>query len=121
MSTVFVCPNGLHKECKDGMDFEVRWVMAPRASYALAFEELVDRNESKIYRLAMNMARNQRAAEHLLQDTFIKAHERLYEFRGGSHFSSSAYWKTNIVLNPAGTRPLSLESSQKPRCKVFFV
>ena len=41
--------------------------MLARAGYALAFEELVNRNESRIYRLALNITQNQKDAEDLLQ------------------------------------------------------
>ena len=45
MSTVFARPDGLRKDRKNKVDFEAMWVMAARAGYALAFEELVNRNE----------------------------------------------------------------------------
>ena len=108
MSTGFVGPNGLRKGCKDNVNFEARWAMAAKAGYTLAFEELVTRNEDRIYRLALNITQNQQDAEDLLQDTFIEAQEHLQEFRGGSRFSA---WLVQICIQKAlqkfGERDLS--------------
>jgi RNA polymerase sigma-70 factor (ECF subfamily) len=95
MSTGFVGPNGLCKSAKDNVNFEVRWAMAAKAGYTFAFEELVTRNENRIYRLALNITQNQQDAEDLLQDTFIEAQEHLQEFRGGSRFST---WLVQICI-----------------------
>lgn len=98
MSTVFAGPNHLRKNRRDKVDFEAMWVMLARAGYELAFEELVNRNERRIYRLAVNITQNQKDAEDLLQDTFIKAHERLRELRSGSRFST---WLMQICIREA--------------------
>jgi len=95
MITGFVGPNGLRKNSKEYVNFEARWAMAAKAGYTLAFEELVTRNENRIYRLVLNITQNQEDAEALLQDTFIEAHEHLQEFRCGSRFSS---WLVRICL-----------------------
>jgi RNA polymerase sigma-70 factor (ECF subfamily) len=98
MSTVFARPDGLRKDRKNKVDFEAMWVMAARAGYALAFEELVNRNEDRIYGLALNITQNQEDAEHLLQETFINAHERLHEFRCGSPLVT---WLMRICIQKA--------------------
>ena len=98
MSTVFARPDGLRKDPKNKVDFEAMWVMAARAGYALAFEELVNRNADRIYRLALNITQNQKDAEHLLQETFINAHERLHEFRCGSPLVT---WLIRICIQKA--------------------
>jgi len=98
MSTVFARPDGLRNDRKNKVDFEAMWVMAARAGYALAFEELVNRNEDRIYRLALNITQNQEDAEHLLQETFINAHERLHEFRCGSPLVT---WLMRICIQKA--------------------
>ena len=95
MSTGFASQNGLRKGCKDKVDFEAVWAMAAKAGYVLAFEELVTRNEGRIYRLALNIAQNQKDAEDVLQETFIKAHEHLHEFRVDSRFSA---WLVQICI-----------------------
>jgi RNA polymerase sigma-70 factor (ECF subfamily) len=92
---LFAGSNGLRK---DKLDFEAMWVMAARAGYALAFEELVTRNQSRIYRLALNITQSKEEAEALLQDTFIEAQEHLEEFRVGSRFSP---WLVRICIREA--------------------
>jgi len=98
MSTGFVGPNGLRKSSKDNVNFEARWAMAAKAGYALAFEELVTRNESRIYRLAFMLTQDQEDAEGLLQDTFIEAQEHLQEFGDCSRFST---WLVQICIRKA--------------------
>lgn len=98
MSTVLAVPEGLRKGSKTKMDFEAMWVMAARAGYTLAFEELVNRNTDRIYRLAFNITQNQKDAEHLLQKTFINAHNRLREFRCGSPLVT---WLIRICIQTA--------------------
>ncbi len=98
MSTGLVGPNGLRKSSKDNVNFEVRWAMAAKAGYTLAFEELVTRNENRIYRLALNITQNQQDAEDLLQDTFVEAQEHLQEYRVASSFST---WLVQICIRGA--------------------
>lgn len=95
MSTGFVGHNGLRKSSKDQVNFEAMWAMAAKAGYALAFEELVTRNENRIYRLALNITQNQQDAEDLLQSTFVEAQEHLKEFRGDTSFSA---WLVQICI-----------------------
>jgi RNA polymerase sigma-70 factor, ECF subfamily len=87
--------NGLRKSFKGNVDFEARWAMAAKAGYTMAFDELVTRNESRIYRLGLNITQNQEDAEYLLQYTFIEAQEHLQEFRCDSHFST---WLVQICI-----------------------
>src|SRR5437879_5177897 len=90
-SSEFGSPNRLAAK---GPDF--KWVLAAQAGYALAFEGLVARNESRIYRLALNITRDQKDAENVLQSTFIRAYEHLREFRENSGFSK---WFLRIRAN----------------------
>jgi RNA polymerase sigma-70 factor (ECF subfamily) len=93
MSTEWASANRLPAK---GPDF--KWVLAAQAGYGLAFEELVTRNENRIYRLALNITRDQKDAETVLQNTFMKAYEHLQEFRGDSRFSK---WLLRIGANEA--------------------
>src|SRR5947199_2466098 len=43
----------------DGLNLEAQWVLAAQAGYTLAFDELVARNQDRIYRLAANITRIQ--------------------------------------------------------------
>ena len=98
MSAAFGGPEGLPKASKNKVDFEDIWVMAAKAGYTLAFEELVNRNADRIYRLALNITQNQKDAEQLLHDIFISAHDRLHEFRCGSPLVT---WLIRICIQKA--------------------
>ena len=68
---------------------------AKAGSYA-AFEELVNRYEKKIYRLALNITGNPEDAEDVLQESFLKAFEHLPGFREDSRFYT---WLVRIAVN----------------------
>ncbi|MGH9328082.1 MAG: sigma-70 family RNA polymerase sigma factor [Terriglobia bacterium] len=61
-----------------------------------AFEELVNRYEKKIYRLALRLTGNEQDAEDVLQETFLKAFEHLPGFRQDSRFYT---WLVRIAVN----------------------
>ncbi|MEQ8191822.1 MAG: sigma-70 family RNA polymerase sigma factor [Candidatus Eremiobacterota bacterium] len=61
-----------------------------------AFEELVNSHEKNVYNIAWNMLRNQEDAEEVLQETFIKAYNKLNQFEGRSKFST---WLYRIATN----------------------
>ena len=63
-----------------------------------AYEELVERYESKVYNLAMRFTRNQEDAEEVLQDVFTTIYQKLEGFQGKSAFSS---WLYRIIVNAA--------------------
>ncbi len=66
-----------------------------------AFVEIMERYHSKIFALANNLLRNTADAEEIAQDTFIRAHRGLVNFRGDS---SLATWLYRIALNLARNR-----------------
>ena len=72
----------------DSPNLEARWVLAAQAGYSLAFDELVARNQDRIYRLAANITGNPSDAEDAVRATFIKAREHLQAFRIRSRFSA---------------------------------
>ncbi len=80
------------------IDTEAAKVAAAKEGDASCFEELVRRNETRIFRLALGITRNQEDAEDALQESFIKAYRYLDKFRGDSRFST---WLTRIALNEA--------------------
>ena len=77
-----------------------------------AFEILVTRYESKVYRLAIRMLRNQQDAEDALQETFLQVHRGLPSFEGRSTFSTWLFrLATNVCLmkiRHRGTEPSKL-------------
>jgi RNA polymerase sigma-70 factor (ECF subfamily) len=67
-----------------------------RAGDFQAFESLVTRYESKVYRLAIRMLRNPQDAEDALQETFIQVYRGLPGFEGRSTFST---WLFRLATN----------------------
>jgi RNA polymerase sigma-70 factor (ECF subfamily) len=64
-----------------------------------AFEFLVTRYESKVYRLAVRMLRNPQDAEDALQETFLQVFRGLPGFEGRSKFSTWLFrLATNVCL-----------------------
>ena len=56
-----------------------------------AFEQLVLRHKDRVYTLARRMLRDHGEAEDVAQETFLRAYERLKEFRGEARFSTWLY------------------------------
>jgi RNA polymerase sigma-70 factor (ECF subfamily) len=77
-------------------DDEGALVTAAKGGDESAFEELVNRYERKIYRLALNITQNQAEAEDAMQDAFLKAFQHLADFQGGSRFYT---WLVRIAVN----------------------
>jgi len=73
-------------------------VAAAKSGNIEAFEELVSRYESKIFRLAMNITRNREDAEDAMQDAFLKSYSHLKNFQGDSRFYT---WLVRITVNEA--------------------
>jgi RNA polymerase sigma-70 factor (ECF subfamily) len=61
-----------------------------------AFEELMRRNSSASFRLALSMLRDRQEAEDEVQNSFFSAWQHLGQFQRGSKFST---WLTRILLN----------------------
>jgi RNA polymerase sigma-70 factor (ECF subfamily) len=73
-------------------------VAAAKRGDAVAFEELVNRYEGKIFRLTMNITRNREDAEDAMQDAFLKSYAHLKDFQGDSRFYT---WLVRIAANEA--------------------
>jgi len=73
-------------------------VAAAKKGDTSAFEELVSRYERKIFRVTMNITRNQQDAEDSMQDAFLKAYSHLKDFGGDSRFYT---WLVRIAANEA--------------------
>jgi RNA polymerase sigma-70 factor, ECF subfamily len=63
-----------------------------------AFEELVRRNQAKIYNLGLKLLGNREDAADLLQETFLKAYNALRQFQEKSAFAT---WLYRIATNLA--------------------
>ena len=77
-------------------DDELSLVQEAKAGNYSAFEELVNRYEKKIYRLALNITRHREDAEDVLQEAFMKSFQHLENFREGSRFYT---WLVRIAVN----------------------
>jgi RNA polymerase sigma-70 factor (ECF subfamily) len=79
-------------------DDEGLLVAAAKGGDLAAFEELVNRYDRKIFRLAQNITQNREDAEDVMQDAFLKAFAHLKEFQGDSRFYT---WLVRITVNEA--------------------
>jgi RNA polymerase sigma-70 factor (ECF subfamily) len=61
-----------------------------------AFEQLVKRYDRKFFRIAQSVTRNKEDSQDAVQETFLKAFQKLAEFREDSKFST---WLIRITLN----------------------
>jgi RNA polymerase sigma-70 factor (ECF subfamily) len=85
-----------------------------------AFQALVERHRSMVYRVAYQFAGNHYDAEDIAQEVFIKVYRSLDKFRQDAQLSS---WLYRIVMNacidhrrrqvPAGSAPFGEEAEYK--------
>jgi RNA polymerase sigma-70 factor, ECF subfamily len=61
-----------------------------------AFEQLIKRYHQRLLRIAQSVTRNREASQDALQETFLKAFQKLGDFREDSRFST---WLFRIALN----------------------
>jgi len=79
-------------------DDEAALVAAAKGGDAASFNELVNRYERKILRLAQNITQNREDAEDVMQEAFLKAYTHLANFQGDSRFYT---WLVRIAVNEA--------------------
>jgi RNA polymerase sigma-70 factor, ECF subfamily len=77
---------------------EEELVASARAGDAGAFDVLVRRHTSQMYRVALRMVGNPMDAEDVVQDAWISAWRNLGGFRGDSALST---WLCRLVMNTA--------------------
>src|SRR6476660_1833614 len=85
-----------------------------------AFQAIVERHRSMVYRVAYQFAGNHHDAEDIAQDVFIKVYRSLDRFRRDAQFTS---WVYRIVMNacidhrrrqsPCGAAPFGEEAELK--------
>jgi len=71
-------------------------VKKARAGDFEAFNDLVKTHADRIYRLALKVTKNKEDAEDVVQNTFLKAVDKIESFRGDSSFGT---WVYSIALN----------------------
>src|SRR5216684_3452436 len=79
-----------------GVFDESALVALARQGHTEAFNELTERYQRNIFRLAQNITQNREDAEDVLQETFLKAYEHLPDFQGQSKFYT---WIVRIAVN----------------------
>jgi RNA polymerase sigma-70 factor (ECF subfamily) len=73
-------------------------VQAAKAGDDSAYEQLVQRYERNVFRIAQHITQNREDAEDVVQDAFLKAYENLNQFQGNSKFYT---WLVRIAVNEA--------------------
>ncbi len=77
---------------------EANLVAQAQSGNTAAFNELAERYQRNIFRLAQNITQNREDAEDVLQETFLKAYTHLNTFEGNSKFYT---WIVRIAVNEA--------------------
>lgn len=65
------------------------------------YEVIVRRHNHKLYRIARGILKDEDEIQDAMQDAYLKAFEKLYQFKGNSTFST---WLTRILINTAFAR-----------------
>ena len=78
-------------ECNEEM-----LVAAAKGGSVTAFEELVERNHDRVFRVARSLSQSHEDAEEITQDAFAQAFTNLSRFRGDSRFYT---WLVRITIN----------------------
>ena len=63
-----------------------------------AFAKLIEANKQRVYALVRRLTANTEDAEDILQDSFLKAIDKIDQFRGEASFGT---WLSSIALNEA--------------------
>lgn len=83
----------------DSLSFDESALVArAKAGDDLAFTELVNHYERRIFRLAKHITQSDEDAEDVLQESFMKAYGNLESFQGNSKFYT---WLVRIAVNEA--------------------
>jgi RNA polymerase sigma-70 factor (ECF subfamily) len=77
-------------------DADAELVLQSQNGDPAAFEALIRNHQHMVHSLTYRMTGSLADAEDLAQETFIRAYERIGEFRGASKFST---WLYRIVVN----------------------
>ena len=72
------------------------WVAMARDGDARAFERIYRALEGRVFALCLRMTADEREAEERVQDVFVRAWERIGQFRGDSKFST---WLHRLAVN----------------------
>ncbi len=91
-------------------DLDATLVERIRGGDEAAFEELMQKYEGKVYRLALGMMKNREDALEAVQDAFLSVHQKIGTFKGESTFST---WLYRVALNATYMRLRSRARHEK--------
>ncbi|HUS19933.1 MAG TPA: RNA polymerase sigma factor [Terriglobales bacterium] len=77
---------------------ELALVTAAREGDMHAFEQLIQKYDRNVFRIAQHITQNREDAEDVVQDAFLKAYQNLNKFQGNSKFYT---WLVRIAVNEA--------------------
>src|SRR3954463_14078835 len=80
------------------MKSDIELVTEVREGNRKSFSELVHRHQRSLLRLGLRFTKEQSSAEDIVQESFIKAFQKIHLFEGRSSFKS---WLYQIALNTA--------------------
>ena len=94
-------------------DEDTRLMLEVKAGNALAFEELMTRNQSKVLSMLVHFADSRAQAEDLTQEVFLKVYQARETYQPTAKFST---WLYRIVHN----RALNAVRSKKRKPELLF-
>jgi RNA polymerase sigma-70 factor, ECF subfamily len=83
-------------ELKTAGSGDLELVHASKNGDMAAFEQLVQRYDRRLFRMAQHITRNKEDSQDAVQDAFLKAYQHLDQFREDSLFST---WLIRIAVN----------------------
>jgi RNA polymerase sigma-70 factor (ECF subfamily) len=99
---------------RDGLADDTRLLARLRAGDDRAFEELVTSYQHRVFGVALRMLGNRAEAEEIAQETFLRAHRALAEFRGEARLGTWLYAiASRLCLNRLTAGPRRHERSDE--------
>jgi len=85
-------------EADAAAEADARLIARVRAGDAVAFELIMRRYNQRLFRMARSILRNEPEAEDVVQESYVRAYEKIDDFIGPAGFSA---WLGRIVVNEA--------------------
>lgn len=90
------------------MKADLELVAECKAGQLVAFSELVQRHQRALLRLCLRLVRDLPRAEDVVQESLVKAYQKIHLFEGRSSFKN---WLFQIAVNTAKNRMRSVRSN----------
>lgn len=91
------------------MKADIELVNEVKAGNKLAFSELILRHQQSLLRTILRLCKEQSMAEDVIQESFVKAFQKLNQFEGRSSFKS---WLFRIAINTAKNKLRTIKYDQ---------